>query len=553
MRSKPFHHYIVMISVTVLLVGATHASGPSGTAFTYQGQLKQTGAPVNQACDFQYSLWDAESNGAQVGTTLDRPGVSVVHGLFQTLLDFGDAAFDGGLRWLQVSVRCPVWDGMGTEPTFTVLTPRSFIAPSPYAIHALTGNQGGNFSLPIDATHNGNDETAFSIKENGLGSAAAFSIDNPDSYWSAGFATSNGTAPALHATQSRGEVVAQFENTVLNNSVPTLLVISNGTGAAIQGTTRPGMDGSGVIGYSDGDGNGVQGSVGGSGNAIQGKVTNNFGRAAYFQSTSGGNGNDAVLIEASGAATSKALRVRSTGSGDAGYFEIQNPRSDGEVLEAHTNGTGNGVAVFHTGSLGRAGYFLHEGASNTFPAIEVLTRSVGRGAHIEIDNTANSSAAIYAKTDGDGAAIDAETFGHGPAAEFSINNSNSSNNALYVTTIGTGRAALFQANNAATTVPAVQITTLGSGPALHVSGDVEVNGNVSMGYEMVQVDGEAQYMVALCPSGKRVLGGGCWCGVDLIRTSFPANADGDFDTVGWWCACGDVGFHHAFAICANIR
>lgn len=344
--------------------------------------------------------------------------------------------------------------------------------------------------------------------------------------------------------------------------MPTLLVISNGTGAAIQGTTRPGMDGSGVIGYSDGDGNGVQGSVGGSGNAIQGKVTNNFGRAAYFQSTSGGNGNDAVLIEASGAATSKALRVRSTGSGDAGYFEIQNPRSDGEVLEAHTNGTGNGVAVFHTGSLGRAGYFLHEGASNTFPAIEVLTRSVGRGAHIEIDNTANSSAAVYAKTDGNGAAIDAETFGHGPAAEFSINNSNSSNNALYVTTIGTGRAALFQANNAATTVPAVQITTLGSGYALDVSGntrlrgDAEVDGNVIMGYEMVSVSEEGTSAIAICPNGKRVIGGGCFCSNDTIHVSIPVvNDSGNVgpNPVGWWCACDGSGPHSAYALCANIR
>lgn len=195
--------------LTVALVSADlNGVGVTGTEFTYQGQLKQTGLQVNQACDFQFSLWDSETNGIQIAATLERLGVSVGHGLFQASIDFGESAFDGGLRWLQIGVRCPVWDGIGTEPAFTMLTPRSFIAPSPYAIHALTGNQGGNFSLPIDATHNGNDETAFAIKENGLGSAAAFSIDNPDSYWSAVFATSNGTAPALHATQSRGEVVA---------------------------------------------------------------------------------------------------------------------------------------------------------------------------------------------------------------------------------------------------------------------------------------------------------------------------------------------------------
>ena len=35
-----------------------------GTAFTYQGQLQQGGAPADGSCDFQFSLWDALGSGA---------------------------------------------------------------------------------------------------------------------------------------------------------------------------------------------------------------------------------------------------------------------------------------------------------------------------------------------------------------------------------------------------------------------------------------------------------------------------------------------------------
>ena len=203
----------------------------------------------------------------------------------------------------------------------------------------------------------------------------------------------------------------------------------------------------------------------------------------------------------------------------------------------------------HTGSIGRAGYFIHEATSNAFPGVEVLTHGVGRGAHIEIDNTANSSAAVYAKTDGNGPAVDAETFGLGPAAELSIKNANSSNNALFVQTIGTGRAALFQANNAATTVPAVQISTQGSGPALHVTGNVEVHGNIDMGYEIVSHEEcDALSVVVECPSGKRVLGGSCSSNSTVVlRGSHLVGS------TGWQCGYHEFTCVTAKVICANIR
>jgi hypothetical protein len=79
-------------------------AAPLGTAFTYQGQLKNAGGPVNDTCNFQFSLWGDVSGGTQIGTTQTKSGVAVADGLFTVQLDFGAAAFQGDARWLAIAV-----------------------------------------------------------------------------------------------------------------------------------------------------------------------------------------------------------------------------------------------------------------------------------------------------------------------------------------------------------------------------------------------------------------------------------------------------------------
>ncbi|MCX7839433.1 MAG: hypothetical protein N2559_08275, partial [Anaerolineae bacterium] len=129
---------MVLLSVAVAQISA---QGPQprapraalGTAFTYQGQLKSGGNPVNGACDFQFSLWDAATSGTQIGTTQTATSVSVASGLFTLPLDFGTNAFNGEARWLEIGVRCPTGSG-----SYTTLTPRQPLTPAPYAL-ALPG------------------------------------------------------------------------------------------------------------------------------------------------------------------------------------------------------------------------------------------------------------------------------------------------------------------------------------------------------------------------------------------------------------------------------
>jgi len=107
-----------------------------GTAFTYQGYLRQGGTPANANHDFQFSLWTAVSGGSQVGATQTLTNMPVQNGLFTVSFDFG-TVWDGSDRYLQIAVR-PAGSG-----GYTTLSPRVKINPTPYAIRAGTASPIG--------------------------------------------------------------------------------------------------------------------------------------------------------------------------------------------------------------------------------------------------------------------------------------------------------------------------------------------------------------------------------------------------------------------------
>lgn len=100
---------------------------PQGTAFTYQGQLQDGGAPASGAYDFQLILYDAAVGGSQVGPIVMLENVVVTGGLFTVALDFG-TAFGGSKRWLDIGVRPGASGGL-----FTPLAPRQELSAAPAA------------------------------------------------------------------------------------------------------------------------------------------------------------------------------------------------------------------------------------------------------------------------------------------------------------------------------------------------------------------------------------------------------------------------------------
>lgn len=109
------------------------APTPVGSGFVYQGQLNQAGVPVNAGMDFQFSLWDSDAAGNQIGSTQSVAAVAVTEGLFTVQLDFGSSAFVGDARWLEVAV-APTGSGV-----YSTLAPRQPLAPTPYALSLMPG------------------------------------------------------------------------------------------------------------------------------------------------------------------------------------------------------------------------------------------------------------------------------------------------------------------------------------------------------------------------------------------------------------------------------
>jgi hypothetical protein len=136
---------------------------PLGSGFTYQGRVHKSGVPVNDACDFEFSLFEDAGGVTQVGATQTILGVAVVDGLFTVELnsgvEFGPNAFVGDERFLEIAVKCP------PDAGFTPLSPLQKLTAAPFAHFALNaaGGTGDGHSLdaadgdPVDALFVDND------------------------------------------------------------------------------------------------------------------------------------------------------------------------------------------------------------------------------------------------------------------------------------------------------------------------------------------------------------------------------------------------------------
>ena len=149
-----FRTSVLVHPMLVLFALPALAQTPVGTAFTYQGQLVETGAPANGSYDLQFVLFNAGVGGAQVGPTYCHDNVDIVDGRFTVTLDFG-AQFDGNARWLEVGVRPDAIGGNCLGGPYTTLAPRQPLRPAPYAVHALNAGQWENVGSAITNTNAG--------------------------------------------------------------------------------------------------------------------------------------------------------------------------------------------------------------------------------------------------------------------------------------------------------------------------------------------------------------------------------------------------------------
>lgn len=108
------------------------------SGFTYQGRLERTGEPVTGLFDFEFRLFGQETGGEPIDfLSITRTAVGVTNGLFTTVVDFGPR-FDGGTRFIEVSVR-----PAGTREPFVTLDPRHRVTAVPFA--TVAGSIVGTF------------------------------------------------------------------------------------------------------------------------------------------------------------------------------------------------------------------------------------------------------------------------------------------------------------------------------------------------------------------------------------------------------------------------
>lgn len=127
---------MVILLLLVLLNQLISVADAQSTAFTYQGRLNNAGSPANGVYDFVFTIFDASTNGNQMGPAVTNLATTVNDGLFSAVLDFGNQ-FPGANRWLQIGVRT------NNGGAFATLIPRQLITPTPYAITAGSVLPGG--------------------------------------------------------------------------------------------------------------------------------------------------------------------------------------------------------------------------------------------------------------------------------------------------------------------------------------------------------------------------------------------------------------------------
>ena len=135
---------IGLVSAITLCFGLLTPGFGQGSAFTYQGRLTEHGDPAQGLYDLRFDLLDSSTNGTSAGVATNL-ATAVSNGLFTVTLDFGHGVFDGTERWLEIGVRT---NGPGD---FTVLSPRTELTPTPYAVYSAVAGQAGAAAVAVSA------------------------------------------------------------------------------------------------------------------------------------------------------------------------------------------------------------------------------------------------------------------------------------------------------------------------------------------------------------------------------------------------------------------
>ena len=183
---------LTFIAACALLTAICLPAFAQGTAFTYQGRLNDGASAANGTYDLTFTLFNTPNGASQTGSAVTNAGVTVSNGLFTVTVDFGAGVFGANGLFLEVGVRT---NGVGS---FTPLSPRTKVTPTPYAITAenlLGSGLSGTFGNAVTFNNAGN---SFTGNGTGLTNVNAVTLNGlgAGNFWQTG--GNAGTTPGVN-------------------------------------------------------------------------------------------------------------------------------------------------------------------------------------------------------------------------------------------------------------------------------------------------------------------------------------------------------------------
>ena len=432
--NRPIRSLLLAAAIALALP----ATAPRAEPFTFQGHLAQSGTPLDGSADLAFKLYNAETGGAQLGSTISASGYPVADGVFTVDLDFGAVMFDGSARWLQVEVNGTPLSGRieilpapvaassnalrgrsvaGTAPTagqvlewsgsaWTPTTPSagtSYSAGTGLALAGSSFSVAPTFRLPQGCSNdqiarwNGSSwvcgadanttysagnglslsGTVFSVNFAGSGAQNTASRSDHDHYGDSWSGNSEFTAVQVtnHASGS-GNVIAAFNTSADSES------------KGLYGESQAGF---GVVGY---------GRVGTRGSST---VAGGIGAAGTsFANSGAGVGVEARAGSPNGFAL-KAVSSATTGSAIAVYGETDS--TDGVAVRGNATSAGSGATTgVHGSSLSTIGTGVRgtgrtgvSGQGLAYGVIGVATDASGAGVQGEAHHASGYSKGVLGR------------------------------------------------------------------------------------------------------------------------------------------------------------
>ncbi|MBI2397771.1 MAG: hypothetical protein HYV17_08230 [Xanthomonadales bacterium] len=400
----------LLLAAAMAIALALPAIAPRAEPFTFQGHLAQSGTPLDGTADLAFKLYNADTGGAQLGSTISTAGYPVVDGVFSVDLDFSGIAFDGSARWLQIEVNgtplsgrieilpAPLsassnalrgrsvaataptagqvleWSGSSWTPT-TPSAGTSYSAGTGLALAGSSFSVAPTFRLPQGCSNdqiarwNGSSwvcgadanttysagnglslsGTVFSVNFAGSGAANTASRSDHDHFGQTWSGTSSEHGLYIFNSETTGSPTGIFgvEGAGTNTGAGVRGLSSNGTGVSGQGVT-------GVYGHTlDSSGKGVWGFGGASG--VLGESAGVAGIGVHGRATHASGVVSGVRGETSSSLGNGVQGNNTSTSGGSGVYGLSVAALGRGVLGVNQATTGDAAGVYGQTASG-AGY-----------------------------------------------------------------------------------------------------------------------------------------------------------------------------------------------------